>query len=57
MAKIVHLLVSGRAMCGLTGAPNTWPENHYWVSLEDMHEVNCQECLQRGKERQKGDKV
>jgi len=45
---IVHYLNAGRALCGLAGPPNQWPDGHRWVSGRGAtDEVTCQECRRR----------
>lgn len=43
-APIVHILHHGRALCGQGGAPNTWPADHRWVSIEQGEEATCSQC-------------
>lgn len=35
---IVHILWHGRALCGQSGLPCDWPEDHKWVGLPDVEE-------------------
>ena len=48
-----HILWHGQALCGLRGLPRAWPAGHKWVALDDrehMHDVDCQECMNRAHE-------
>lgn len=50
----VHLLLAGRALCGMEGIPRDWPHGHVWMSVEDYkadvpikHDhIMCTECEQ-----------
>jgi hypothetical protein len=53
MSGTVHCLHEGLALCGLPGAPATWPEGHTWLSVADWPRADslmtpdakiCQQC-------------
>ncbi len=29
--QIIHILIAGRALCGMPGDPVDWPSGHIWV--------------------------
>jgi len=43
--RVVHALRAGRAVCGaMKGLPREWPMEHWWVSDQDVKQVNCPGC-------------
>lgn len=44
---IVHILLEGRALCGMPGLPGEWPEGHAWLAFNDSGAVDasCAVCL------------
>lgn len=43
--RTVHVLHTGRALCGLQGVPRDWPREHVWVPLVAVADANCPGCL------------
>ena len=48
-ALITHVLLEGRARCGLPGVPSEWPEEHNWVAIygvgdPSIDRVSCMTC-------------
>lgn len=62
---VIHILWSGRALCGRPGLPCDWPKGHEWVAflangpngtLDEMSSATCQGCIDAaGKALQKHD--
>ena len=50
---IIHVLLSGRACCGIRGLPKDWPKDHFWVRMEDVAKANCVDCLEQIKKAAK----
>lgn len=48
IAKTVHILFEGRALCGLPGLPKDWPEGHVWIAFDDPRRdvATCPVCTQ-----------
>ncbi len=44
MAKRVHILKGGRALCGMPGLPGEWPPGNVWVGLDDPA-ADCEACV------------
>ena len=42
--KMIHLLSSGRALCGMHEVPAKWPEGHRWVDVLMLDRVTCPGC-------------
>jgi hypothetical protein len=41
---VVHYLRHGVTLCQQPGLPNTWPEDHRWVTSPDDQRVTCPTC-------------
>jgi hypothetical protein len=47
LANVVHILVAGKSFCQrdvVLGPPNTWPEGHVWVGMEQARLATCEKC-------------
>jgi hypothetical protein len=42
---VVHILMCGRALCGLPGVPRDWPSHHRWTGIDDIDHVTCTDCI------------
>ena len=42
---VIHILLHGRAYCGIEGVPRVWPAKHKWVPVVDRKDANCPGCL------------
>ena len=52
--KTVHALWQGLALCGFMGKiPMYWPNDHFWVSPDDLKNINCPECKKLAEARRK----
>lgn len=40
----IHVLQSGRALCGMEGVPSDWAPGHRWVRVEEADEATCGSC-------------
>lgn len=49
--QVVHILVAGRALCGLPGIPRDWPDGHMWVHAEGVKQATCRSCKKANKDR------
>ncbi len=45
-ARIIHILRSGKALCGRPGEPITWQWNEAWVGPLDAYLANCPTCIE-----------
>jgi hypothetical protein len=44
---LVHIMISGSALCGKLGKPGQWGDGDSWVRLEQRTGANCATCLDR----------
>jgi len=42
----IHILLEGRALCGLPGPPRVWPLADKWVPVSDPIRATCPRCLE-----------
>ena len=43
---VVHILLGGVTLCGVTEVPKDWPKGDRWVSVQDAGEGNCVPCFE-----------
>jgi hypothetical protein len=42
--EIVHILRSGRSLCGMPGVPSSWPSNHRYCDEANWPLASCKAC-------------
>jgi hypothetical protein len=50
--ETVHMLMHGRALCGLAGEPRDWPAGNKWTWRSEANDATCATCIAEHKRLQ-----